>query len=318
MPARGADRLGADPAAAHQRSAAALHAAADRPGVLERSQATPMGATGVERVRCVRPAQVVTVTSDRGGWPDASTPNRVHTSTGVRGLPVSAGGDHSRGPLVPPLRLVLSRHRGAGRAGPSRSTTSRDRWFVDEIYVKVAGRWRYLYRAVDQYGQVIDVLPSEQRDTAAARRFFSRALSHGPAPVEVTTNKAGPYLRVLDELVPAAAHVTEQCANDRIEADHGQLKARLRPMPTQTSPVDRPDSRRTCLRPEPPHRPLRTGHRRLTAAPAGNGIQRARAGHATCPSVEPTLATSGRNRPRPSGGPVGALPGAGVAETLGA
>ena len=46
--------------------------------------------------------------------------------------------------------------------------------------VKVAGRWRYLYRAVDQYGQVIDVLLSEQRDTAAARRFFTRALAHGP------------------------------------------------------------------------------------------------------------------------------------------
>jgi len=50
------------------------------------------------------------------------------------------------------------------------------------------------------------------------------------APVEVTTDKAGPYLRVLDELVPAAAHVTEQYANNRIEADHGRLKARLRPM----------------------------------------------------------------------------------------
>ena len=71
---------------------------------------------------------------------------------------------------------------------------------------------------------------SEQRDTAAARRFFTRALTHGPAPVEVTTDKAGPYLRVLDELLPAAAHVTEQYANDRIEADHGRLKARLRPM----------------------------------------------------------------------------------------
>jgi transposase-like protein len=61
-------------------------------------------------------------------------------------------------------------------------------------------RWRYLYRAVDQYGQVIDVLLSEQRDTAAARRFFTRALRHGPVPVEVTTDRAGPYLRVLDEL----------------------------------------------------------------------------------------------------------------------
>jgi len=65
----------------------------------------------------------------------------------------------------------------------------------------VAGRWRSLYRAVDQYGQVIDVLLSEQRDTAAARRFFTRALCHGPAPVEVTTDKAGPYLRGPDSLI---------------------------------------------------------------------------------------------------------------------
>jgi transposase, IS6 family len=100
----------------------------------------------------------------------------------------------------------------------------------DETYVKIAGRWRYLYRAVDQYGHVIDVLLSEQRATAAARRFFTRALRYGPAPVEVTTDKAGPYLRILDEPVPAAAHVTEQHANTRVEADHGRLKARLRPM----------------------------------------------------------------------------------------
>ena len=83
----------------------------------------------------------------------------------------------------------------ADAARPLRHATG-DRWFVDETYVKVAGRWRYLYRAVDQYGQVIDVLLSEQRDTAAARRLFIRALANGPAPVEVTTDKAGPYLRV--------------------------------------------------------------------------------------------------------------------------
>jgi transposase, IS6 family len=117
----------------------------------------------------------------------------------------------------------------ADAARPTRHATG-DRWFVDETYVKVASRWRYLYRAVDQYGQVIDVLLSEQRDTAAARRFFTRALRYGPVPVEVTTDKAGPYLRVLDELVPTAAHVTEQFANNRIEADHARLKARLRPM----------------------------------------------------------------------------------------
>jgi transposase-like protein len=96
--------------------------------------------------------------------------------------------------------------------------------------VKVAGRWRYLYRAVDQYGQVIDVLLSEQRDTAAARRFFLRALGHSPTPVEVTTDKAGAYLRVLDELIPAGAHLAEQYGNNRVESDHARLKARLRPM----------------------------------------------------------------------------------------
>ena len=69
-----------------------------------------------------------------------------------------------------------------------------------------------------------------QRGTAAARRFFTRALRYGPAPVEVTTDKAGPYLRVLDGLIPAAAHVTEQYSNNRIEADHARLKARLRRM----------------------------------------------------------------------------------------
>jgi IS6 family transposase len=50
-----------------------------------------------------------------------------------------------------------------------------DRWFVDDTYVKVAGQWTYLYRAVDQHGQVIDVLLSLRRDLAAARRFFTRA-----------------------------------------------------------------------------------------------------------------------------------------------
>ena len=105
-----------------------------------------------------------------------------------------------------------------------------DRWFVDETYVKVAGRWVYLYRAIDQYGQVIDVLVSEKRDLAATRRFFTRALEHGPRPTEVTTDRAPAYPRVLDELVPAACHVVEQYANNPIEADHGRLKARLRPM----------------------------------------------------------------------------------------
>ena len=55
-----------------------------------------------------------------------------------------------------------------------------DRWFVDETYVKVAGVWRYVYRAVDQHGQVIDVYVSPRRDIGSARTFFTTALTiHG-------------------------------------------------------------------------------------------------------------------------------------------
>ena len=79
-----------------------------------------------------------------------------------------------------------------------------DRWFLDETYVKVAGRWVYLYRAIDQFGQVIDVLVSERRDMAATRRFFTRALEHGPSPTEVITDKAAVYPPVLEELAPGA------------------------------------------------------------------------------------------------------------------
>ena len=88
----------------------------------------------------------------------------------------------------------------------------------------------YLYRAIDQFGQVIDVLVSEKRDLAATRRFFTRALEHGVRPSEVITDRAPAYPRVLDELLPAACHVMEQYANNAIEADHGRLKSRLRPM----------------------------------------------------------------------------------------
>jgi transposase-like protein len=78
-----------------------------------------------------------------------------------------------------------------------------DRWFVDETYVKVNRGWTYLYRGLDQSGQVIDVLLSARRDLTAARTFFTRALATGVVPVEVTTDRAPAYPRVLDELVPA-------------------------------------------------------------------------------------------------------------------
>lgn len=82
------------------------------------------------------------------------------------------------------------------------------RWLADETYVKIAGRWAYLYRAIGQYGQVIGVL-----------------LRTGTVPAEVTADRPRPK-RVLDKLIPPALHTVERCANNPVEADHGRLKAR--------------------------------------------------------------------------------------------
>jgi IS6 family transposase len=114
-------------------------------------------------------------------------------------------------------------------ARPARHVAG-DRWFVDETYVKVAGVLRYVYRAVDQHGQVIDVYVSKRRDIAAARTFFVRALQAQVEPVEVVTDRAPALAHVIEEMLPVAFHDTGQYGNNRIECDHGRLKARLRPM----------------------------------------------------------------------------------------
>jgi transposase, IS6 family len=97
--------------------------------------------------------------------------------------------------------------------------------------VKVAGRWRYVYRAIDQSGQVVDVFVSIRRDAKAARRFFERAIGTTKVmPAEVVTDRAPTYPLVIEELLPAAWHHTDRYANNQLEADHGRLKARLRLM----------------------------------------------------------------------------------------
>ena len=82
-----------------------------------------------------------------------------------------------------------------------------------------------------QYGQIIDVYVSPRRDTRVARRVFATAcpLAHGE-PTAVVTDRAPALRATIDELTPATFHNTEQDANNRVECDHGRLKARLRPM----------------------------------------------------------------------------------------
>jgi len=158
-----------------------------------------------------------------------------------------------------------------------------DRWFVDETYVKVNGVWRYVYRAVDQYGQVIDVLVSARRDADAARRFFQRALATlKVTPTEVVTDAAAVYPAVLDELIPSAWHHVERYANNRIEADHSQLKHRLRPMRgLRTDRTAGVVIAGHAFIQKPSTRPLRTGPRRTASLAGRHSVYRTRPGDLT-------------------------------------
>jgi transposase, IS6 family len=122
-----------------------------------------------------------------------------------------------------------------------------DRWFVDETYVKVAGWWTYLYWAIDQYGQVIDVWLSAQRDLAAARVFFSRALASGSAPVEVVTDRAPAYLRSSTSWSRRRSHhrpVREQRGRVRPRPPESQDPTDARP---QAIPISSHARRRSCF-----------------------------------------------------------------------
>jgi transposase-like protein len=146
----------------------------------------------------------------------------------------------------------------ADAAQPCRHAVG-DQWFVDETYVKVAGNWRYVYRAIDQHGQIIDACVSPRRDTRAARQFFTTALDAHGEPTEVVTDRAPALRAAIDELMPPAFHNTEQYSNNRIECDHGRLKARLRPM----RGLKRDRSARVIMRGHALMQNIRRGHYEL-------------------------------------------------------
>lgn len=85
--------------------------------------------------------------------------------------------------LAPLLSEMLRKHRRR-RSGPS--------WYTDETYIKVKGRWTYLYRAIDRDGNLVDVLLSEKRDKAAEAFFRSARTVTGSVPEHVTTDGTTP------------------------------------------------------------------------------------------------------------------------------
>ena len=125
--------------------------------------------------------------------------------------------------LTPALAEDLRRRR-RGKVGRS--------WYVDETYLKVHGRWCYLYRAIDRSGALVDVMFSEHRDMAAAQAFFRSAKAvTGMTPDRVTTDGHDSYPRAIrTELGKRVRHRTSAYLNNRLEQDHRGIKGRYRPM----------------------------------------------------------------------------------------
>jgi len=110
-------------------------------------------------------------------------------------------------------------------------------WRVDETYVRIGGRWKYLFRAIDKHGQFIDSMLSDRRDMGAAYRFLRKALktmSDHP-PSSITTDNMASYPKAIRRLQKEGLlsknveHRTSKYLNNIIEADHGALKRVIRP-----------------------------------------------------------------------------------------
>jgi putative transposase len=117
-------------------------------------------------------------------------------------------------------RRLKRKHRGCG-----------DTFFIDEVFVKINGKQHYLWRAVDQDGEVVDVYLQRRRDGAAAKRFFNRLLrSHGDEPRKIVTDKLRSYGVAHRELIPETIHSTKQYENNRAEQSHESTRVRERGM----------------------------------------------------------------------------------------
>lgn len=109
-------------------------------------------------------------------------------------------------------------------------------WRCDETYIKVKGRWTYLYRAVDKQGRTVDFLLSERRDVAAAKRFFRNAIKNNGIPRVVTLDAYAASHRAIAELksagtLPRRVRIrSSKYLNNVVEQDHRGIKQRIRSM----------------------------------------------------------------------------------------
>lgn len=106
-----------------------------------------------------------------------------------------------------------------------------DTWHVDDVFVRIRGVQHYLYRAVDQDGDVIDILVQKRRDTNAAVQFFRKLMrGQGVGPRRLVTDKLKSYPAANRRVMPGTIHITDRYANNRAEVSHQSTRLRERTM----------------------------------------------------------------------------------------
>jgi putative transposase len=105
-----------------------------------------------------------------------------------------------------------------------------DRWHLDEVFLKINGRLHYLWRAVDQDGDVLDILVQSRRDKKAAKKFFRKLLKGRYVPRVIVTDKLRSYSAARSEIIPSVDHVQQKCQNNRAENSHQSTRLRGRVM----------------------------------------------------------------------------------------
>src|SRR5467141_1354214 len=112
-----------------------------------------------------------------------------------------------------------------------RSPRPGDRWHLDEVFLKINGRLHYLWRAVDQDGDVLDILVQSRRDKKAAKKFFRKLLKGlRYVPRVIITDKLGSYHAAIAEVLPGVEHLQQKYQNNRAENSHQPTRLREKVM----------------------------------------------------------------------------------------
>lgn len=152
--------------------------------------------------------------------------NDVVEMMSLRGIHICHQTVHNWVQMYATLLAITLRKRRRSKSCNTRKKSGK-KWHIDATYIKVEGRWCYLYRAIDKEGNLVDVMLSDKRDQAAAERFLRQCKqTTGVTPIQITTDKEAALYPAIETVFSDALHRDSKYKNNIIESDHCGVKSR--------------------------------------------------------------------------------------------